>query len=67
MPAAKSAAGCKLLETNEKPLQSLAGALKLVSDFERSVFLLTLVQVAIVLDARHAQSGHARTVDSTLP
>lgn len=67
MPAAKSAVGCKLLETNEKPLQSLAGAFKLVSDFERSVFLLTLVKIAVMLDAGHTQTGHARTVDGTLP
>ena len=67
MPAAKSAVGCKLLETNEKPPQSLAGAFKVASDFEQSVFLLALVQVAIMLDAGHAQSRHARAVDCPLP
>ena len=33
----------------------------------RSVFLLTLVQVAIMLYTGYAQAGHTRSVDSPLP
>src|SRR2546423_1050838 len=33
----------------------------------RSVALLTLVLVAVLLDARHAQSRHAAAVDRALP
>ena len=32
-----------------------------------SIFQLALVQIAIMLDARHAQALHARTVDRALP
>jgi hypothetical protein len=50
----------------EKPPQLRAGAFN--SGLAGSlIFLLALVQVAIVLDAGNAQARHARTVDRTLP